>query len=40
LCEKFLDDRWLVRIGSSRAVRVTTDGKAALRDLLGVSDVD
>jgi DNA-binding transcriptional ArsR family regulator len=40
LCERFLDNQWVVRIGSSRAVRVTSDGKAALRDLLGISDVD
>lgn len=40
LCEKFLDNQWVVRIGSSRAVRVTSDGKAALEDLLGVSNVD
>jgi hypothetical protein len=40
LCEKFPANRWVVRIGSSRAVRVTADGKAALRDLLGVADVD
>jgi DNA-binding transcriptional ArsR family regulator len=40
LCEKFIAERWVVRIGSGRAVRVTPDGKAALRDLLGVSDVD
>jgi DNA-binding transcriptional ArsR family regulator len=40
LCEKFLDNSWVVRIGSGRAVRLTPDGKAALRDLLGVSDID
>jgi hypothetical protein len=40
LCEKFVSNQWVVRVGSSRAVRVTAQGKAALRDLLGVSDID
>jgi DNA-binding transcriptional ArsR family regulator len=35
LCGRFLDHRWIERIGSSRAVRVTADGADALRDLLG-----
>jgi hypothetical protein len=28
--------RWVERIGTGRAVRVTADGSRALRDLLGV----
>ncbi|MCT9933679.1 winged helix-turn-helix domain-containing protein [Planotetraspora sp. A-T 1434] len=40
LCEKFFDNSWVVRIGSGRAVRLTLNGKAALRDLLGVPDID
>ncbi len=35
LCGRFLDHRWIERVGSSRAVRVTTAGADALRDLLG-----
>ncbi|MFD6755365.1 MULTISPECIES: ArsR/SmtB family transcription factor [Micromonospora] len=37
LCETFLDNRWVVRIGSGRAVRLTTAGHAALRDHLGIT---
>ncbi|TDC84201.1 ArsR family transcriptional regulator [Micromonospora sp. KC606] len=40
LCETFLGNDWVVRIGSGRAVRLTLNGKAALRDLLGLSDVN
>lgn len=40
LCETFLGNDWVVRIGSGRAVRLTPNGKAALRDLLGLPDVD
>ncbi|MEJ3742914.1 winged helix-turn-helix domain-containing protein [Actinomycetes bacterium KLBMP 9797] len=40
LCETFLGNGWVARVGSGRAVRVTRDGKAALEDLLGLSDVD
>lgn len=36
ICQHLLDHRWIVRIGSGRAVRVTTDGRAALYDLLGI----
>ncbi|WP_433614812.1 ArsR/SmtB family transcription factor [Dactylosporangium sp. CA-139114] len=36
LCERFLEQRWVVRIGSSRAVRVTPAGRAGLRELLGI----
>jgi DNA-binding transcriptional ArsR family regulator len=34
--ERLLDRRWIARIGTGRAVRVTPDGAAALRDLLGL----
>jgi DNA-binding transcriptional ArsR family regulator len=40
LCETFLANGWVARIGSGRAVRLTPDGKAALRDRLGLSGVD
>jgi hypothetical protein len=40
LCEKLLGNGWVARIGSGRAVRLTPNGKAALRDLLGLSDID
>jgi DNA-binding transcriptional ArsR family regulator len=40
LCETFLGNGWVARIGSGRAVRLTPNGKAALRDLLGLSGVD
>lgn len=40
LCQAFFARRWVTRIGSGRAVRLTRDGKAALRDLLGLSDLD
>jgi DNA-binding transcriptional ArsR family regulator len=40
LCEKFFDNGWVARIGSGRAVRLTTTGQAALRDLLGLSGID
>ena len=36
ICQHFLDRRWVVRIGSSRAVRATPVGAAALQDLLGL----
>jgi DNA-binding transcriptional ArsR family regulator len=36
VCERLLQRRWIVRIGSGRAVRVTPDGATALRDLLGL----
>lgn len=40
LCEAFLGNGWVVRIGSSRAVRLTPIGKVALRDRLGLADID
>lgn len=39
LCTAFLDRGWVVRIGSGRAVRLTSSGEAALRDLLGLTDL-
>ena len=36
LCETFLERRWVTRIGSGRAVRVTRDGRGALHSLLGL----
>jgi len=36
VCERLLARRWIVRIGSGRAVRVTPGGATALRDLLGL----
>jgi hypothetical protein len=40
LCETFFAKAWVARIGSGRAVRITPSGKAALRNLLGLSDMD
>jgi hypothetical protein len=40
LCERFIGNGWVVRIGSGRAVRVTPAGKTALGDLLGLADLD
>jgi DNA-binding transcriptional ArsR family regulator len=40
LCETFLGNGWVARIGSGRAVRLTPNGKAALGDLLGLPDID
>jgi hypothetical protein len=40
LCETFLSKEWMARIGPGRAVRLTSNGKAALRDLLGLADID
>ena len=40
LCETFLGNGWVARIGSGRAVRLTPNGKAALHDLLGLPDID
>jgi DNA-binding transcriptional ArsR family regulator len=37
LCETFLGRGWVTRVGSGRAVRITPDGTAALRDLLGAN---
>jgi hypothetical protein len=36
ICQRFLDRRWVTRIGTGRAVRVTPAGVAALRDLLDI----
>jgi DNA-binding transcriptional ArsR family regulator len=36
LCAHFFDQRWIRRVGTSRAVRVTPAGERALRDLLGI----
>ncbi len=36
ICERLLERRWIVRIGTGRAVRATPSGTAALRDLLGL----
>ncbi|MEU4113462.1 winged helix-turn-helix domain-containing protein [Kitasatospora sp. NPDC028055] len=36
LCRTALDRAWVERIGSGRALRVTSDGGRALRELLGV----
>ncbi|GAB2605960.1 winged helix-turn-helix domain-containing protein [Streptomyces capparidis] len=36
LCRRFLDGGWCVRVGGRRALRVTADGREALRHLLGV----
>jgi hypothetical protein len=38
LCRCFLDRRWTVRIGDGRALRVTAEGRAALRDLLAIEE--
>ncbi len=36
ICQHFLDRGWIVRVASSRAVRVSPAGETALRELLGV----
>jgi DNA-binding transcriptional ArsR family regulator len=36
LCERLLAERWVVRIGTGRAVQVTPAGRTGLRDLLGI----
>jgi DNA-binding transcriptional ArsR family regulator len=36
ICRRLFDQEWIVRVGSGRAVRVTTSGSHALKDLLGV----
>jgi DNA-binding transcriptional ArsR family regulator len=40
LCETLLGNGWVVRIGSGRAVRLNPGGRAALRDVWGLSDID
>jgi DNA-binding transcriptional ArsR family regulator len=36
LCKRAFDQRWVERIGSGRALRVTTEGDRAFRELLGI----
>ncbi|HTJ39932.1 MAG TPA: winged helix-turn-helix domain-containing protein [Dactylosporangium sp.] len=36
LCERFMQQRWVVRIGTGRAVKVTPAGREGLRALLGI----
>ncbi|MEU4036351.1 ArsR/SmtB family transcription factor [Streptomyces collinus] len=36
LCRHALDARWCVRVGSARAVKVTSSGERALSELLGI----
>lgn len=36
LCRRFLDQDWLRRIGSGRAVRLTPSGRTTLRETLGI----
>ncbi|MEV6926849.1 metalloregulator ArsR/SmtB family transcription factor [Dactylosporangium sp. NPDC051485] len=36
LCERFMAQRWVVRIGTGRAVKVTPAGREGLRALLGI----
>ncbi|MEU5027489.1 ArsR/SmtB family transcription factor [Streptomyces milbemycinicus] len=40
LCRHVLEAGWCVRIGSQRALRVSEEGRRALRDLLGVRVAD
>ncbi|MBM2623138.1 winged helix-turn-helix transcriptional regulator [Actinoplanes sp. LDG1-06] len=40
LCETFLARRWVTRIGTGRAVRLTPEGRDALRTHLGVDRLD
>lgn len=40
ICARFLQQGWIERVGTSRAVRVTPTGALALRDLLGIDPVD
>jgi DNA-binding transcriptional ArsR family regulator len=36
LCSRLMDQRWVERVGTGRAVRVTAQGSAALHDLLRI----
>ncbi|WP_433058286.1 ArsR/SmtB family transcription factor [Dactylosporangium sp. CS-033363] len=36
LCERFMERRWVVRIGTTRAVKVTDEGRQGLHALLGI----
>jgi hypothetical protein len=38
ICARLMRQGWLERIGSSRAVRVTGPGSAALRELFGIEE--
>jgi DNA-binding transcriptional ArsR family regulator len=40
VCERLRQRRWIVRIGSGRAVRITPSGATALRDLLGLDPAE
>ncbi|GAA2671286.1 ArsR/SmtB family transcription factor [Actinoplanes palleronii] len=40
MCETFLTRKWLTRIGSGRAVRLTPAGRTALHTLLNLTDLD
>jgi hypothetical protein len=40
LCRHLFDQRWITRIGTTRAVAVTPSGHRALRDLLGLDIAD
>jgi DNA-binding transcriptional ArsR family regulator len=40
LCDRFLGNGWVIRVGSGRAVRTTPEGRTALRDLLGITEID
>jgi DNA-binding transcriptional ArsR family regulator len=40
LCERFMALGWIIRIGTSRAVRVTPAGQRGLRELLGMPAID
>ncbi len=40
LCRHLFDQRWITRIGTTRAVAVTPSGQHALRDLLGLDIAD
>ncbi|MER7001866.1 winged helix-turn-helix domain-containing protein [Dactylosporangium sp. NPDC000555] len=36
LCERFMAQGWVVRVGTGRAVKVTPAGRSGLHDLLGI----
>ncbi|MEV4413850.1 helix-turn-helix domain-containing protein [Catellatospora sp. NPDC049609] len=40
VCRRLLDNQWLVKVGSSRAVKITPIGKSELRRLLELPDID
>ena len=40
LCDQLLARRWVRRVGSGRAVRLTPDGATALHDLLGIDSTE